>query len=512
VNWTMRGDGAQHFLGWHFFRSEPWHFPLGIMHSYGYPLTTSVVFTDSIPLVAIPLKLVQTWLPPVFQYQGLWLLGCYMLQGYFGARLLQHFTSDVTLILLGTLFFLLNPIMIEHSANHGALSSHWIILASLHLYFERRSHATSAKWIVLLLAATMVHFYLLVMSFAVFAAYILRLLLEDRTGNLWRIGGLIAAAVGAVILNMWVVGYFVIRPRDALQSGFTYHSMNLLSPFTPSPYEAVFMKSWPLATPGQAFGYLGFGLMLLAAIAAYTLISQPSKIRWTQALPLVLVSAGLTAFSLSNRLTFGPHVLWEIPLPFFVEKAFALLRASGRLFWPPTYILTLVAIAVVVIRNEKGRAALILGTLACLQAVDFLPLITSNLNEPLWESRLKSPSWSRLVDNVSHVVVVPPDFRLIDDWASFAFLAANHGKTFNAAYFARQNSAARNSYWQRLLSDLQQGKLAPDSLYVVVDRNLLRQEPRSSEWLSGVLDGYLIFTPRAASMELDPWPRPAPHK
>ena len=49
----IQGDGDSHFLGWQFFRSEPWTFPIGAIKSFFYPDGTSVVFTDSIPLVAI---------------------------------------------------------------------------------------------------------------------------------------------------------------------------------------------------------------------------------------------------------------------------------------------------------------------------------------------------------------------------------------------------------------------------------------------------------------------------
>ena len=45
IGWTMEGDAAQHFLGWHFFRSQPWTFPLGVIQSYNYPEGTSLVYT-----------------------------------------------------------------------------------------------------------------------------------------------------------------------------------------------------------------------------------------------------------------------------------------------------------------------------------------------------------------------------------------------------------------------------------------------------------------------------------
>ena len=49
VEWLMTGDNGTNFLGWHFFRTEAWHFPLGVIKKYHYPSGTDVVFTGSIP-------------------------------------------------------------------------------------------------------------------------------------------------------------------------------------------------------------------------------------------------------------------------------------------------------------------------------------------------------------------------------------------------------------------------------------------------------------------------------
>jgi hypothetical protein len=70
----MTGDNGTNFLGWHFFRTEAWHFPLGVIKKYHYPSGTDVVFTGSIPLLAISFKLFNDFLPKTFQYIGLWLL------------------------------------------------------------------------------------------------------------------------------------------------------------------------------------------------------------------------------------------------------------------------------------------------------------------------------------------------------------------------------------------------------------------------------------------------------
>jgi len=76
VNWlmTVRQDWGTHYLGWFFYRNEPWHFPLGGVSGYYYPLGTNVGFTDSIPLMAIFFKIFSPILPADFQYFGIWFL------------------------------------------------------------------------------------------------------------------------------------------------------------------------------------------------------------------------------------------------------------------------------------------------------------------------------------------------------------------------------------------------------------------------------------------------------
>src|SRR5512133_1431683 len=84
LDWQLGGDAAQHHIGWEFFRYEPWRFPLGKISGFGTPDGTSIVYTDSIPVVALVLKAARSLLPDRFQYVGIWLLACYALQGFFG--------------------------------------------------------------------------------------------------------------------------------------------------------------------------------------------------------------------------------------------------------------------------------------------------------------------------------------------------------------------------------------------------------------------------------------------
>ncbi|MEI6413062.1 MAG: DUF6311 domain-containing protein, partial [Pseudomonadota bacterium] len=131
TGWLLHGDPAQHYLGWEFFRRESWSFPLGLIHGFGEPALTSVVFTDSIPLVAIPLKLLSPWLPREFQYLGPWMLVCHVLMGGFAWQLLRRLGLEPAAAGLGTLFFLMSPALLFRAYGHESLMAHWLILAAI---------------------------------------------------------------------------------------------------------------------------------------------------------------------------------------------------------------------------------------------------------------------------------------------------------------------------------------------------------------------------------------------
>jgi hypothetical protein len=90
LSWIMQGDGAQHVLGWLFFRREPRSWPVGAVPSFPHPVAITVGYTDSIPWLAIPAKVLSPFLPVDFQYVGPWLGLCFFLQGWLGVRIVQE--------------------------------------------------------------------------------------------------------------------------------------------------------------------------------------------------------------------------------------------------------------------------------------------------------------------------------------------------------------------------------------------------------------------------------------
>ena len=71
IKW-LQGDPAQSYLGWAFFRMEDsWGFPLGHTSKLNFPYGTPVAYTDSMPIIAVAMKVFSKHLPSTFQYLGL---------------------------------------------------------------------------------------------------------------------------------------------------------------------------------------------------------------------------------------------------------------------------------------------------------------------------------------------------------------------------------------------------------------------------------------------------------
>ncbi|NDA64783.1 MAG: hypothetical protein EBX50_22570, partial [Chitinophagia bacterium] len=183
IAWLSSGDPAQHYLGWAFYRSSPWTNPIGLNPDYGMDISSSIVYSDSIPLMAILLKPFSAWLPATFQYLGLWALLCFVLQGYFAYLLIGRITKEPLLKILGAGFFIFAPAFLWRFGWHASLASQFVLLASLYLNLIDVKMLDKNKlllsWLLIIGVTALIHFYLLSMVCVLwFASY-----LHQMTGN-----------------------------------------------------------------------------------------------------------------------------------------------------------------------------------------------------------------------------------------------------------------------------------------------------------------------------------------
>lgn len=494
-------DTATGYLGWQFYRQAPlWQLPFGATPAYGMEIASSVVFSDSIPLLALLLRPLSAWLPGEFQYFGLWLALCFVLQALFAYRLLARFGVEPVLALLGSAFFVMAPPYLFRLSGHYALCAQWIVLAALHLYFSPR--ASLRAWGLLLAGSVLVHFYLFAMAVSVWLADLWQRQWRGELAPRRAAHGFLATAA-LVFALMWFAGYFTIGAGASATPGFGNYRMNLLAPIDPD-------RIWSRLLPDQPGGrgdheglsYLGTGMLALAVLAAGCLVwrRRLPRLERPAAVPLAVLSVLLTVYAVSNRVSAGGADLFTYDVPVALQPITDLLRVSGRMFWPVYYLLCL-GILLAVVRLLPRRVAI--GACAALlvaQVADSWRALEQYharlAHAPAWVSPLRSALWGQIGARSERLVYVLPR-NAIDAYLPWAAFAAEHRLPINFGYFARVDAekltAARNGLEEAVLA----GRLQPRSLYVFESDplwNLAWAQRRPGD-LAGVLDGFRIMAP-----------------
>jgi hypothetical protein len=150
--WIGPYDPTMHYLGWAVFQNSPWSWPLGLNPDYGLQISSSIVYSDAIPLFAFFFKALKDYLPIPFQYFGIWYLVCLLLQCVLAFVLIErivvkHLPLVVRLILVS--LFAFAPILLWRIGEHAALSAHFVLLAAFVLFTKDKS-AQNWSWVLLL--------------------------------------------------------------------------------------------------------------------------------------------------------------------------------------------------------------------------------------------------------------------------------------------------------------------------------------------------------------------------
>jgi hypothetical protein len=477
IGW-LADDRLTHFLGWHVFRREPWTLPPGRIATLGYPVGTSIGYTDSIPLAAILFKPFDRFLSPDFQYLGLWLLSAFVLQGVVGGALVGTVTRRLPLRLAGTAFFVLSPILLGR-VGHPALAAHWQVLAAIWLTVAppsswARRHAP-LLWIALAAVSAATHPYLTAMVLPLAGAFLVREV-WDRPSGLVRVAAWGLALAGTVVTTWWACGYLLLAPTDVGAQGVRYFSMNLLAPVMPMGTSA-FLPEIARATAGQyeGFNYFGLGLLLLlACAAALTLWKRPDRESLRATAPLAGASVALAVFALSPTITFGDRIVLEVPDGLW--QALSAFRSTGRFGWPLHYLALFLALAATVRRLPPRLATAAVTTALVLQAVDTYPgparVIAVRRLPASYTATNVFPSdfWTRVPSAYRHAELFPTNVCGQTPAAPgqpIIHLAGSLGLTINTAMVARYSPEEFAGYCADLESRMAEGRMADDTLYIV---------------------------------------------
>jgi hypothetical protein len=514
IAWLQHGDLAQDYVGWEFFRKSAWSLPIGLNPNYGLEIGTSILFSDSLPLFAFLFKLASRWLPNPFQYDGLWVFSCFLLQAWFAWKIVRSMSEDILACISAVGLFLFAPPLLMRVCCHIPLVGQWVILASLYLYFVEPKRGKHIWWPSLIFVTILVHPYLLVMVLGLWVADLWKRLLIGK-GGMRGLAREIVFVSALGVLGLWTVGYFQFGEAGSSGS-FGLFRMNLLSPIDPGFEEALgwhsdwsyLLKDLP-GGPGdyEGFNYLGLGLLIGIVLGLAVVIHRfpgiGEKRKW---IPLLIILLGFTLFSLSNNIGIGAKEI-SFSAPAWVLEYAGVFRASGRMFWPVFYAICC-AVIWILIRGYRGRwAATILSAMVLIQVVDtsagWRPIrhFLSRKVGSTWDTPLKSDFWRLAGSSYKKVRRLMPG-NIKKDWEVFAHYAATHNMATDSVYFARVNSDEVNRAIERARVDIATGNFAGDSLYIL-DEAVVRQvllspdtgSVRNSSALVAKVDGFYVLAP-----------------
>lgn len=476
IAWLEQGDPAQHYLGWQFFRYSDWSFPIGLNPNYGLDISNAIIFSDSNPLLAFLFKPFSKYLPEPFQYFGIWLLICFILQAWFSAKLIGLVTRSQVIILLGGCLFCFAPPMLGRIHGHFSLVGHFLILASLYLALSPSPNRRILSWAGLLVACALTHAYLLAMVGLVWSADIVDRVIKRSLRP--RRAVLEAALIFCVtFLACWQAGYFSVSD-GVIAEGYGYYRMNLLSILDPTGWSYVLCDIPQSSGDYEGFNYLGLGILFLGLSVIPILIdAQTGIVKAIINRPVLLFAMVLLAiFALSNTLGLAAlNFYFPIPEPLLVIAN--IFRSSGRMFWPVFYIMVFLIIFLVIRGYSKNVAATLLVLGLLIQIVDtssaWKDLMKKRRVTPnsAWPTKMVDPFWKEAATKYKQIRHVMPE-NFIPSWQTTAnYAGVNHLST-DAVYLARVSSAAVASA-QKLASEaIRSGRYQSDSLYILEPRFL----------------------------------------
>lgn len=456
TDWLLTGgDPSQHYLGWEFFRRSSWYFPLGLTDQLAYPLKTSVIYTDSIPIFAVFFKLFRSILPQQFQYFGIWGLLCFVLQGYYAAKILGERSSSKTVILAGSIFFIVSPIMVFRMYYHTALAAHWLILLAIYFYFKHEKEYRDIfkpvmQWGILGILIGSIHLYFVPMCGAILLGYILCSIWKERKIRIRFFYPGISFSVG-LFLTVYLLGGFS-SGADTGTNNLGLFSFNLNAFLNPMSYSTLLKNTslwdWPFYTQGQyeGFSYLGMGIILLCACGIVLMIRNIFRRRKPSVYQImtVLMSVGLIVMAASPTITWNDKLLLQLPYSSTIYKYWGIFGSCGRMAWPVVYFLMIFGITSIGnMKWKRKEISNVIIILACLvQVIDLSGQLYKRhenySKKVVYQSPLAGTVWDDIISTgeYKHVVWVTHNVDH-DDVIQVAVYAMRNDMTMGNFYFAR---------------------------------------------------------------------------
>jgi hypothetical protein len=504
-----QSDPNQHHLGWEFFRWSPWAFPIGLNPNFGLNPASTIVFSDSIPLLAIAFKTISHLLPEHFQYLGLWTLTCFCLQSIFAWKLISLFSNNVLFKITASFFISLAPIFLVRIGLHTSLLSHFLILNAIYLNLQKDKKSSNLNWTLLLTGGCLIHFYLFFIICILWLANSLDrfIFFSNAKRRILLLNSL--PCILFPLIALFLAGYFVGNSTHIINGGYGNYASNLLGIMQGYDWSNLKLPKGSLSTPSrfESFNYLGAGILFLIPFAIVSNVKKYLLLKHSFfERPFFYLSLFfLTSIAITNQIHIGQYVI-SFPLPEFILNFLNLFRSSGRLFWPIYYVI-IIGVLYGIWKGFSPRTSILLVIFALsVQIIDSAPgwrplqksFTNTNNISPI--ERFPNAFWNNIQNQYKKILVVMPQNTFDENWnwIPIAQLASIKKMGTNSAYLARVAPAINRPIGNEKLDKLtNRGIYDFDSLYILDPQKVLPvlSQAVNGQDLIAKIDDFYIYAP-----------------
>jgi len=508
---------------WEYFRRTPlMQWPITAVRPYGEDWGTIFPSTAGNVLVGLPFKLFSNVLPAQFQYLGLWTLSTFVLQGFFAERLFVNFGLQETERVLGAMSFLIAPaFLFRIGMTHLDLSTHWLVIAALALYFSRRRRALSWDWLALLVVTMLVHMYLFVIVFVTaLAAAVRRFLSENSRCTVGTLAKEFFLLTATSIAVWFLLGYSSFLGSAKGEGFFRLNSLAFFNPgYGPEASYSRLLDQIPsvsarsfFAEEGEGFAYLGLLGVAGCAVVFFGIRRYFDTVRRRENVPILIAAGILFATALSHRVAMVRRE-FEYPLPQVLIEARQMFRVANRFSWLAYYLVLAAGwVAVARLARKFRFGKLVLAGLLLLAVIDQSHGIVYSRSQVTNRSEapevLRSPRWEVLGQQLSRMYLIPT-FDVQDDelpdgaevwlknglWNELIAFGAKNNLTTNFAYVGRPVTDQVKVANERIKMQLDTGVVPGDSVLFFADAQAWKvaQSTLGSGAEAFVLDGLFVI-------------------
>ena len=280
-NWLTSKDQIADLTSWYYFKNDIWRFPLGSNPNFGLEIGSGMVFSGAIPIFAIIFKIFSSLLPDNFHYFTIWIYVCFFLQGYLAYLIIKKLTKNDLYSIIGSIFFIISPILITRMSMHISLAAHWVILYAYYIQINNDIINKKIYWSFLISISSLIHFYFTVMLLGMYFLFIFNKHLINL--NLKKLFLDISIPLIFLVIVMFISGFFHVPFTDSMGFGYGTYKMNLASIINPLYASEAFNLSWSNILPNlpyhlkgevEGFNYLGVGGIILCLWLFYFFIKK----------------------------------------------------------------------------------------------------------------------------------------------------------------------------------------------------------------------------------------------